>query len=199
MKTINGLKVHNGLATIENGVSVGASLRSSAGLSSSSGLMTSADGRTTVTYLVKCALPAGHSITKADQYGKQYTFQGQIGVAPEWETGAMGASSERWVSACMLAMVNTTGDHYPLWLVAQNSAISWGLDPSFPFQEGAFFGDIFTSPVRLLLWRPRPGREPKSPAAAASRARRPIPTRTARRACAFPPAPPPTIPTRTKA
>ena len=46
----------------------------------------------------------------------------------------------------MLALVNTTGDHYPLWLVAQNSAISWGLDPSYTFQEGAFFGDIFTSP-----------------------------------------------------
>ncbi len=146
LKTINGLKVHNGLATIENGISVGASLKSVAGLSSSSGLMTTADGRTTVTYLVKCALPAGRSITKNDQNGRPYTFAGGIGVAPEWETGAINATSERWVSACMLALVNTTGDHYPLWLVAQNSAISWGLDPAYPFQEGAFFGDIFTSP-----------------------------------------------------
>lgn len=146
LKTINGLKAHNGLATLDNGVSVGASLKSATGLSSTSGLMTTSDGRVTVSYLVKCALPAGHSITKNDQYGRSYTFTGGIGVAPAWETGGISAPDERWLSACMLALVNTTGDHYPLWLVAQNSAISWGLDPSYPFQEGAFFGDIFTSP-----------------------------------------------------
>jgi hypothetical protein len=146
LKTINGMKIHNGLASLGNGISLSASLTSPAGLSSTSGLMTTADGRTTVNYLVKCALPAGRTITKADQSGKLYTFAGQVGVAPEWEAGSCGGTCERWVSACMLAMVNTTGDHYPLWLVAQNPAISWGLDPSYPFQEGSFFGDIFTSP-----------------------------------------------------
>jgi hypothetical protein len=146
LKTINGMKIHNGLASLGNGVSLSSSLRSPAGLSSMSGLMTTADGRTTVSYLVKCALPAGRSITKADQTGKLYTFAGQVGVGSEWETGACGPSCERWISACMLAMVNTTGDHYPLWLVAQNPAVNWGLDPSYPFQEGSFFGDIFTSP-----------------------------------------------------
>jgi hypothetical protein len=143
LKTINGLRVHNGLAT-GNGLSLSASLKSPASISSSTGLMTSAEGRNTLGYLVRCALPAGHSITKTDQAGKSYTFAGQIGVAPEWEAGVCGGSCERWVSACMLALVNTTGDHYPLWLVAQNSAIGWSLDPAFPFQEGAFFGDIFT-------------------------------------------------------
>jgi hypothetical protein len=145
LKAINGMKVHNGLSS-GNGLSLGAGLKSAAGLSSTTGLMTSVDGRTTVSYLVRCALPAGRSVTKADQNGKLYTFAGQIGVGPEWETGVCGPSCERWVSACMLALVNTTGDHYPLWLVAQNPAIGWGLDPSFPFQEGTFFGDIFTSP-----------------------------------------------------
>ena len=145
LKTINGMKVHNGLGA-GNGLSLSAGLKSSSGLSSSSGLMTTADGRTTVSYLVRCALPAGRTITKADQYGKMYSFAGQIGVAPEWENGICLGSCERWVSACMLALVNTTGDHYPLWLVAQNPAIGWGLDSSFPFQEGSFFGDIFTSP-----------------------------------------------------
>jgi hypothetical protein len=144
MKTINGLRAHNGLAT-GNGLSLGSGLKTPGGLSSTTGLMTTADGRTTVSYLVRCALPPGRSITKTDQTGKAYTFTGQIGVAPEWETGTCGGSCERWVSACMLALVNTTGDHYPLWLVAQNPAIGWGLDPTFPFQEGAFFGDIFTS------------------------------------------------------
>ena len=145
LKTINGMKVHNGLAS-GSGLTLSSSLKSPTGLTSGSGLMSTADGRTTVTYLVRCALPAGRSITKTDQYGKSYTFTGQIGVAPEWETGACTGTCERWVSACMLALVNTTGDHYPLWLVAQNTSIGWGLDSSFPFQEGSFFGDIFTSP-----------------------------------------------------
>ncbi|HET6146881.1 MAG TPA: hypothetical protein VFH68_05070 [Polyangia bacterium] len=145
LKTINGMKVHNGLAS-GSGLNLDSSLKSPTGLNSGSGLMSSADGRTTVTYLVRCALPAGRSITKTDQNGKPYTFKGQIGVAPGWETGACTGTCERWVSACMLALVNTTGDHYPLWMVAENPAIGWGLDPAFPFQEGSFFGDIFTSP-----------------------------------------------------
>ena len=146
MKTINGMKVHNGLASIGNGLNLASGLKSATGLTSGSGLMSTADGRITVTYLVRCALPAGRTITKTDQYGKSYTYAGQIGVAPGWETGACNGTCERWVSACMLALVNTTGDHYPLWLVAQNSSIGWGLDTAFPFQEGSFFGDIFTSP-----------------------------------------------------
>jgi hypothetical protein len=145
LKTINGMKVHNGLAA-GSGLSLSAGLKSPAGLSSSSSLMNTADGRTTVSYLVRCALPAGRTINKADQNGKMYSFSGQIGVAPDWENGVCNGSCERWVSACMLALVNTTGDHYPLWLVATNPAIGWGVDPSFPLQEGSFFGDIFTSP-----------------------------------------------------
>jgi hypothetical protein len=145
MKTINGMKVHNGLAS-GNGLSLSSSLKSPTGLTSGSGLMSSADGRITVSYLVRCALPAGRTVTKTDQYGRSYSFSGQIGVAPEWESGSCQGTCERWVSACMLALVNTTGDHYPLWLVAQNPSISWGLDAAFPFQEGSFFGDIFTSP-----------------------------------------------------
>src|SRR6266478_6215672 len=63
LSTENGLTSINGLAT-------------SNGLASFNGLMTTAPGRSTVSYLVKCALPAGHQITKQDQYGTSYTFAG---------------------------------------------------------------------------------------------------------------------------
>jgi hypothetical protein len=99
-----------------------------------------------VAYLVRCALPAGSSLSKADQTGKIYTFPGQIGLAPEWETTSCGQNCQRWVSACMLALVNTSGQHYPLWMVAQSPAIGWGLDADYPFQEGSFFGNIFMTP-----------------------------------------------------
>jgi len=38
--------------------------------------------------------------------------------------------------------VNTAGIHIPLWLDAAPQAIGWGLSPSFPYQEGTFFGNI---------------------------------------------------------
>jgi hypothetical protein len=146
LRAINGVKAYNGLASIENGVNTAAGLKTSAGLSSTVGLMTTVDGRTTAAYLVRCALPAGKVLSKADQTGKLYALAGGVGVAPEWETGSCGATCQRWVSACMLALINTTGDHYPVWMVAQSPGVGWGVDPGYPFQEGAFFGNIFTSP-----------------------------------------------------
>jgi hypothetical protein len=164
LKAINGMKANNGLAT-GTGLTIAAGLKTSAGLDNGRGLMSTADGRTTVAYLVRCALPAGHAISKIDQDGNIHTFEGQIGLAPEWESSACGQGCQRWVSACMLAMVNTTGAHYPLWMVAQSAAIGWGLDPTFPYQEGAFFGNIFASPPSAYFCggrdfgvRPIPGR-----------------------------------------
>ena len=105
--------------------------------------MTSTTGRTQITYLVRCALPAGHSITKKDDKGISYTFQGLLGMAPEWETGACGTQCQEDVSACMLAHINTAGVHIPLWIVSQNTAVGWGQDPNYTNQEAAFFGNVF--------------------------------------------------------
>lgn len=144
LRTVNGLRARNGFDPAA-GLSIGASLPSSAGLSTTTGLMTTTDGRTTVSYLARCALPPGHKLVKTDQYGKSYTFAGSLGVAPEWETGACGQSCQGWVTACMLAMVNTTGMHYPIWVDGQPTGVGWGTDPAYPLQEGSFFGNMFAS------------------------------------------------------
>jgi hypothetical protein len=107
--------------------------------------MTTDPGRTTVSYLVRCALPAGHSITKVVA-GTSYTFAGQLGMAPEWENGACGTDCQQYVSACMLAHINTSGRHIALWLDSDNPAVGWGRSTDYPFQEGSFFGNIFASP-----------------------------------------------------
>jgi hypothetical protein len=116
------------------------------GLTASTYLMNSASGRSTVSYLVRCALAANHSITKQDLTGASYTFTGQIGVAPEWEWGTCGSDCQQQVSACMLAHVNTSGQHIMLWLDGDSAAIGWGRSADYPYQEGSFFGNIFTSP-----------------------------------------------------
>ncbi len=142
LSMVNGLSLTNGLGT-GNGLSMLNGLTTSTGLSSSSGLMTTTSGRITVSYLVRCALPLGHSITKKDQSGNSYMFPGQIGVAPNWENGACDTACQESVSACMMAHLNVAGVHVPIWLDSPISAIGFGSSSSYPNEEGTFFGNLF--------------------------------------------------------
>jgi hypothetical protein len=142
LSTVNGLSVVNGLSTV-NGLSIVNGLSTVNGVPSGSGMMTTATGRAQVAYIVRCALPASASITKTDQYGTSYTFQGLLGLAPQWQSGACDTTCQESVSACLLAHVNTAGIHIPLWIVSQHAAVGWGQDPEFPNQEAAFFGNVF--------------------------------------------------------
>jgi hypothetical protein len=140
--SLNGLAL-NGLSL--NGLSLNG-LTSVGGLSSTTGLMTTAGGREVVKYMAKCALPAGHTLTKQDQNGVSYSFPGAIGVAPEWETGLCTLDCQERVSACMLAHVNNSGQHIGIWLDGPDNGIGWGSSTSYPYQEGAFFGNLFSQP-----------------------------------------------------
>ena len=105
--------------------------------------MTTALGRTQVSYIIRCALPAGTAIIKEDQDGNSYTFRGLLGVAPQWQNGACDATCAETVSACLLAHVNTAGQHVPIWVVSNNPSVGWGQDPDYPNHEGTFFGNVF--------------------------------------------------------
>jgi len=140
--SINGLSV-NGLSV--NGFSVnGLSVN---GLSvnglSVNGFMSTDGGRQLLSYIIKCALPDNRTLTKYDQYGNPYPMQGHLGLAPEWENGICDETCKRWISACMLAHVNTAGAHIPINVVGQNTHLGWGQDPNYPNQEGTFFGNLF--------------------------------------------------------
>ena len=55
------------------------------------------------------------------------------------------------ISACMMAHINTSGTHIPLWMDSPDSALGWGISPSFPTREGTFFGQIMvTNPQNNL-------------------------------------------------
>jgi hypothetical protein len=163
IKTDNGLTVINGLTTINglasgNGLSTINGLATVNGLASANGLMTSAAGRNTVTYLVRCALPAGITLVKKDQYGTSYSFPGEMGLAPQWRDGSCDTACQEKISSCMLAHINTAGVHVPLWVVSQDPSVGWKLNPLFPNQEGSFFGNIFvlgahgTDPKRVAAY-----------------------------------------------
>ena len=131
--SMNGLSM-NGLATVD-------------GLSTRAGLMTTAGGRDIVKYMVRCALPAG---SVADQAGserrRRYTFPGVIGIAPEAINGTCDLDCQERISACMLAHVNNSGAHIGIWLVGPDAAIGWGSSPAYPYQEGAYFGNLIANP-----------------------------------------------------
>ena len=140
---INGLSLTNGLS-MYNGLSLNNGLSLTNGLSMTNGLMTTESGRKTVSYLVRCALPAGDYLDKQDQTGTTHRFYGGIGVAPQYKNGSCNEECQEWLSACMLAHVNAVGQNVPIWLVSSHSAIGWGRSPQYPNQEGTFMGNIFT-------------------------------------------------------
>jgi len=165
LTAVNGLNAHNGFTAVNGldahdaapggalaGRMAGVPGQHSAALwqprGPSNGLMTSAEGRATMSYIVRCALPSGHSVVMTDQAGTPYTYQGQIGIAPQWENGACDTACQEYVTACLLAHVNTTGQHISLWLDSTSPAIGWGRDANFPYQEGTFYGNIFQSPPK---------------------------------------------------
>jgi hypothetical protein len=139
---MNGLSLNgfamNGFAM--NGLSMPAN-----GLSSTTGLMTTSGGRMIVQYMIKCAYPAGQSYVNKDQYGNSYTFPGSIGIAPELATGPCDLDCQEKISACMLAHVNNSGQHISIWMVGPDPAIGWATSPLYPYQEGAYFGNLFAS------------------------------------------------------
>jgi hypothetical protein len=141
---VNGLSGINGLSGV-NGLSAMNGLSGVNGLSAFNGLMTTDGGRKTVAYLVKCALAGNDSLTKQDQNGASYTFPGGLGLCPAWKNGGVAndPACQEYLSACMMAHINTAGIHIPIWLDAEVPAIGWGIDTAnFPFQEGSFFGNI---------------------------------------------------------
>jgi len=145
IRVMNGMKAWNGLAA-GGGDGLGGGVEALGALARGGGLAATAEQRETFGYLVRCALPAGRSIAVTDANGGVHSFSGQVGLAPEWEAAACGPTCQRWVSACLLSLINTTGEHRPIWMAASHAAIGWGRNGDLPIQEGAFFGNLFASP-----------------------------------------------------
>jgi hypothetical protein len=95
-------------------------------------------------YVISCALPSGRSVTLSDG-AKSYTFDGWIGVAPQWETKSCAESCQRWVSACVLARLNKLGVHRQISIRGANPALA--VVPhemqDFPIREATYYGNLF--------------------------------------------------------
>lgn len=116
-------------------------LSTAAGLSPD-GLVAASDFRSTVEYVVECALGVEDSVTKVTAVGEVITFRGALGLAPQWRDGSCDEDCQEWVSACVLARTNHTGENVRIWMQADHPEIGFGV-PGEAVLEAGFFGNLF--------------------------------------------------------
>lgn len=89
-------------------------------------------------YVARCALPEGSRLTDE--------AHGLFGLAPNWMDHVPTPDEQRWVSACLLALVNAFGKHVQVSLRGPHPSLSSTLSEhekaNFTVAEGAFFGNI---------------------------------------------------------
>jgi hypothetical protein len=101
-------------------------------------------------YTARCALAEGQFLESAEANGaRARRFPGSLGLAPEWRDGTCGSDCQEKVSACLVALTNRTGKHVELSLLSGSPSLGVAFRPSaadasFPHQEGAFFGNVFS-------------------------------------------------------
>jgi len=123
-----------------------------------SGLLSTADGRNVYSYLISCAVPAGVTLegdipgatdtTPDDPYVCQNghcTFNGSVGIAPEWLNHRLERKGQEWVSSCMFARCNAHDTSEAISMRGTNDALTISPDEAalYTVEEGAFYGNLF--------------------------------------------------------
>jgi hypothetical protein len=102
-------------------------------------------------YVVSCALDSTQSFsftwTDAGSVSHPTTYPGLLGVARSWISAPLSTADQQWVSACLASRVNWYGIPVTLSSRGENDALGLGLGEAvaFPTEEGAFWGNLFTS------------------------------------------------------
>ena len=108
------------------------------------------DRLATARYVVECALPAGESVSKSVG-GASVEFHGALGLAPEWQGSACDGDCQEWVSACVLARTNVSGQPVALSLRGDHPALGLASHPGYPNYEASFFGNLFEGPDEAYM------------------------------------------------
>ncbi|HEY6877215.1 MAG TPA: hypothetical protein VI299_04310 [Polyangiales bacterium] len=152
LKTFNGLRTFNGLDIDCTGKTPGESCLGEPDglLDSTTGLMSSVGGINTAAYLIRCALPATETVTVKAFDGSLVSLNGEIGLAPEWSSGQCDNECQEKVSACLMALTNTAGNHVTVELT-DDGVLGATHSKDFRYQEAVFFGNIFDSPPKAYF------------------------------------------------
>ena len=102
------------------------------------------------TYMVGCALEPGQVVKYEDTLagGAVHYFEGELGLCPAWGKDRPTQECLEVVSSCLLARNNAFGIEVKLSLRGHNAdgyrlELEAGEKESFPWREGAFYGNIF--------------------------------------------------------
>ena len=105
-----------------------------------------------MSYMVQCAVPSGQTRTyTSPRTGVTYTWQGNLGLAPDWASGKPSTVKEQQVvSACLAAHGNKYGVHIPISVLGKSAkavAIPYTTSEltTFSEREGCFFGNLFNN------------------------------------------------------
>jgi hypothetical protein len=120
------------------------------GLAEHSDLIDDPDYRETVEYLVECALAPYQSITKTVG-GQTVELHGLLGLAPEWEADACEEDCQQWVTACLLARTNVSGQDVVVGLRSDHEAVGTQPTPNFPKYEASWYGNLFAPTPRMFF------------------------------------------------
>lgn len=106
-------------------------------------LEASPHGRELLTYIARCALDEG-DILVATRGNRTFEFPGLLGLATEWEERPLTDSESRWVSGCLVALVNAFGVSVELSLRAPDRVTATEDEAeTFSVYEATFFGQVF--------------------------------------------------------
>lgn len=142
--------IANGLEDPDvSGVDPSYSLNSPEGLSSNEGWLLGSETLNTARYMVECALPANQSVSKTVN-GQTIVLSGLLGLAPEWKNHECDQDCQEWVSACLLARTNVSGETVQIWVTGDHEALDW-VPPANAVLEGGFYGNLFEDPEGKYL------------------------------------------------
>ena len=106
-------------------------------------------------YLVECALPAGTNVGLKYRGETHLIGTGVGNLGPSLQTGVMTTIDQERVSSCLLARTNARGEKVDLDLLGSYPGFERPSDPAvFKVREGAFYGNLFVSPIEAFVWFP---------------------------------------------
>jgi hypothetical protein len=151
-----GTWINNGLeAPNVGGIDPAYGLDTPQGMSETVGVLADPALWGTAEYLVECALPLGESITKTVD-SEVLELHGLLGLAPEWADGACDEDCQQWVSACLLARTNVSGETVTLWIQSDHAAVGYGV-PEDLVHEASWFGNLFDGSGEQYYCKGAPG------------------------------------------
>ncbi|WP_437967310.1 hypothetical protein WMF04_48505 [Sorangium sp. So ce260] len=117
-------------------------------------------------YIVSCALSPSQSLRFSwhDALGELHEeiYSGHLGLAPGWSDEPLSASRKQWISACVASRANRAG--VSVMISSRGSHVALrspdrGEVASYPREEGAFWGNLFTSSPRFYACYNEPNAE----------------------------------------